>query len=350
MTICFFGNYIPDYPRIAVLKKGLHHLGIEVIECHTRKSGIAKFIDLYHQHQKVKKAYDYVLVGMGAYTLTWFAKLLSSKPVIFDAFVSLYITNVEDRKSAKPKSLKAKYYRFLDKFGCKFADKVLLDTKEQIDYFVKNYKLPKQKFARILVGSDDGIFYPTAHNLKPKTPFIVHWHGHIVPFHGVEIILQAAEKLKKYEQIRFQFVTRFTSKYKNLKRLSERLAISNISFYPETSYTGLARYINNSDVCLGVFSQNPKGQVVVPNKIVEAAACKKAIITTKTKAVLEIFSEDSLELIEPEDPEALAEAILRLYNNSSQRKVLSQKAYRVYKNKLTPEAIAKSFLEAVNQI
>ena len=162
--------------------------------------------------------------------------------------------------------------------------------------------------------------------------------------------MQAAEKLKKYEQIRFQFVTRFTSKYKNLKRLSERLAISNISFYPETSYTGLARYINNSDVCLGVFSQNPKGQVVVPNKIVEAAACKKAIITTKTKAVLEIFSEDSLELIEPEDPEALAEAILRLYNNSSQRKDLSQKAYRVYKNKLTPEAIAKSFLEAVNQI
>src|SRR3989338_8351410 len=144
MTICFFGNYIPDYPRIQVLKKGLEKNGVKVIECHTRKTGLAKYIELWRQHRKIKNQYDVLLVTMGAYTLVPFAKFLTTKKVIFDAFVSLKLTH-EDRGSSGG--------GFWDKFGCKVADKVLLDTNTQIDYFVQNYGLKRDKFIRVFVGA-----------------------------------------------------------------------------------------------------------------------------------------------------------------------------------------------------
>ncbi len=333
-----------------VFRLGLAKNNVKVIECHTRKTGLAKYISLYKQHKAVKKDYDFLLVGMGAYTLTWFAKLISKKPVIFDAFVSVYITNVHDRQLAGPKSLKAKYFKFLDKLGCRFADRVLLDTQTQIDFFINNYKLARSKFIRVLVGSDDSIFFPNPKVNSDKEKFIVHWHGHIVPFHGVGIILKAAELLKDNKSIEFQIVTRFNSKYRKLRDQAEKLKLDNLKFHPETDYKGIAKFINQSDIVLGVFNDNLKSQVVVPNKIVEAAACKKPVITIKTKAGLEVFSEQSIEFIKPNDAEALAEAIAKLYKNESSRQDLANNAYQIFQSQLTPKVIVKNFIESLKSV
>ena len=139
MIICLFGNYIKDYPRVSTTRIGLRLNNVEVIECHTRKTGVKKYIDLYKQHKKIKNKYDFLMIMMGGQTLVWFAKLISNKPIIFDAFASLYLTNVADRKTCSPKSFRAVYYKFLDKFSCKLADKILLDTQTQINFFVNKF-------------------------------------------------------------------------------------------------------------------------------------------------------------------------------------------------------------------
>ena len=142
MTICYFGDFDPEYSRNRVIMSGLEQNGVRIVR------------SLHEPH-------DFVIVGYSdsrwTVPLAW---LLFRKPIIWDAFYSLYDSWVFDRKLVSSHSFKAKYYWFLDWLSCKLADKILLDTNAHIDYFVKTFKIPRHKFIRILVGSDDRIFKP----------------------------------------------------------------------------------------------------------------------------------------------------------------------------------------------
>ncbi len=346
MTVCFFGNYISDYSRVRVLRKGFQQNNFEVLECHTRKKGFKKYLELYKQHKKVKNKYDILLVMMGGQTLVWFAKLISNKKIIFDAFTSLYLTNVEDRKICSSKSFKAKYYAWLDKSSCKKADKILLDTQAQINYFVEKYKLNKNKFIRVFVGSENDCGLINKNNNKFSNKFIVHWHGYIVPFYSLETIIKSAKILEKYKDIEFQIVTRFNSKYENIKNLSEKLNLKNIKFFPETDYQGVFKFINQADICLGIFGDNKKAQVVIPNKIYEAVACAKPIITVNHKVLNELFIENkNIILVNSKDEKDLANKILELKNNKELRNKISQNLYKLYQEKLTPQYIVQQIIK-----
>ncbi|MBI4053994.1 MAG: glycosyltransferase [Candidatus Doudnabacteria bacterium] len=346
MTVCFFGNYSPTYPRNVVLKLGLQKNGVQVLECNTRLTGWKKYWALYREHRKLKNDYDFLLVAFGGFTVVWLAKVLTRKKIVFDAFVSLYLTNVEDRKVCRPQSLQARIYAFWDKFSCRLADRVLLDTKAQIDYFVQSYGLPEKKFFRLFVGADDGIF-AKGKPLRPSKEFIVHWHGHIVPFHGLKTILRAAEELQdKDEEIKFRIVTRFNSRYQKVKEEVERKNLKNVFFYPEASFAKLAEYLRDADVVLGIFGSNKKAQFVIPNKIFEGIASGKAVITASTSAVLELFTDgQNIVLVEPENPSRLAQAILDLKKDPSLLHPIAERAYWLYQNRLTPKLLGQELVQ-----
>ena len=344
MKICFFGNYISDYSRVKVLRKGFQQNDVEIFECHTRKTGLKKYLDLYNQHKKIRNKYDVILVMMGGQTLVWFAKLLTKKKLIFDAFTSLYLTNIEDRKTCTPESFKAKYYAWLDKASCKKADKVLLDTDAQIQYFIDKYKLDKDKFIRVFVSSDNECNLEKEKNNK----FIIHWHGYIVPLYSLETVIKSAKILEKYEDIEFQIVTRFNSKYEKIKELTEKLELKNIKFYPETDYEGVAKFVNKADVCLGIFGNNKKAQVVIPNKVYEAIICAKPVITANHKVIDEVFTnEDNILTVLPEDEKDLANKILKLKDNSDLRYRIGQSAHTLHINNLKPKQIVKELITKI---
>lgn len=348
MKVCIFGNYDPDYPRNRVLISGLKKNGVEVVECRTRKTGWGKFFQLYRRHRRAVGNYDVMLVAFSGYSVLWFARLLTFKPLIFDAFVSLYLTNVEDRKNCGEQSLRARYYSFLDWFSCKVADRVLLDTHAQIDYFVRRYRLPPEKFFRLFVGADDKIYFPTVHSSPSTTHFLIHWHGHIVPFHGLSVVLATAKLLASQNDIRFRVVTRFNSRYQEPKAKVGEWGITNIEFVPEQAPEKLAALMNEADVCLGIFGNNPKAHLVIPNKIFEAVACAKPVITAGHEVVLELFTNSqNIVFVPPEDPKVLASAILRLKADAESRRLLSRHAYELYQARLTPQVLGLELLHVL---
>jgi len=160
--ICYFGDYDPEYARNRVIIKGLKENGVEVIECNDRARGVKKYLNLFKKFKSIKGKFNFVIVGYSDSRFPLIlAKLLTRKPVIWDAFYSIYDSYVFDRKLVKPKSLKAKYYWFMDWLNCKLADKILLDTNAHIDYFVKTFRIDRMKFVRVFIGADDGIFKPS---------------------------------------------------------------------------------------------------------------------------------------------------------------------------------------------
>jgi len=141
MNICAFGYHNKEGGRHWVIKTGLEKAGYTVIECHTAKNGfIPKYFELIKKYWKQRKETDVMLVTfLGQYTmpLAWILAVLSRKPIVFDAFISLYDSQVDDRKVVRRGGITARIMRFLDWFGCKVAKLVILDTEDHKDYFIK---------------------------------------------------------------------------------------------------------------------------------------------------------------------------------------------------------------------
>ncbi len=340
MTVCYFGFYKPDYSRNRIFISGLRKNGVKVIECGTAKTGVAKYFDLIKKHWQIRKQYDLMIVGFPGQQCVILASLLTRKKIVFNALVSLYDSLVFDRKQITKKSWKAKYFWFLDWLSCKFADKIVLDTYEHINYFVKEFRIDKKKFIRVLVGSDDEVIKPTEAEKKDQT-FTVHFHGSYIPLQGVEYILGAAKVLKD-KGVNFNIVG---SKIKNLFGDGHK-EYQNINFIPNVPYDDLKKYMGLADVCLGIFGETPKSRRVIANKVYEALAVGQALITSESPATRELFTDKSdVLLCKVANSEDLADKILMLKNDQNLRDKIAKEGYNLFVNNLVPTMLMKQFLD-----
>ncbi len=328
--------------------RGLKLNGIEVTELHDRSWFLWKYLKLFFRHWFLRGKYDAMIVGFPGFSVMPLARAVATAPVIFDAFVSYYDAHVFDRKTAKPGSTKAKYFYYLDKLACKLADRVLLETNTLIDFFVQTFCLPRQKFCRIFIGANDEIFRPfsapTIHNSK----FLILFWGYMTPQHGVEYILQAA-KILGNQEIEFVLIGGGPEKPRMVE-LKDKLDLKNLQFIDTLSPHELAKYIQGAQVCLGVFGNVSRLKTVVTNKVYEALACGKPLITANEGA-REVLS-DGIHCLfcHPADPKDLADKILLLKNNKALRESLAARGYALYQEKFTPYALGAALKKVLEEI
>jgi glycosyltransferase involved in cell wall biosynthesis len=339
--VCFFGIYNPEYSRNRVLISGFKQNDFDVFECRVDpKSGkIKKYIALLEEYKKIKDIkFDYIIVAFPGHSVVWLAYLLFGKDIIFDAFVSLYDSNVWDRKLYKPFSPRGFRDWFLDWYSCMFAEKILLDTNRHIDYFSKNFKIDKDKFIRVFVGSDNSIFYPKDSERKDKN-FVVHFHGSFIPLQGVEYIIESAKILEKEKDIQFNIIgTNIKKKYLGKK-------FDNINFIENISYEKLSEYMNGADLCLGIFGNTEKADNVIPNKVYEAIAIRKPVITASTLAIKELFEDnESIILCNRADGRDLAQKIIKIKKDDFLREKISNNAFDIFNKRLTPKILVRDLL------
>lgn len=347
MTICYFGIYDPGYSRNKALIRGLKQNGVQVIECRSSKSGIRKYLDLIMKHSRIRNGYDAMVVGFPGFQCAVLAKILARKPIIFDAFVSLYDSNVFDRKITPKKSLKAGYYWFLDWLSCRLADKVLLDTNEHISFFADTFKIKENKLYRIFVGADSEVFYPRGDKNK-ESVFQVHFHGYFIPLQGVRHIIKAAEILRN-EEIVFNIVGR-GQEFKEIEDLVGSSGLmENINLIEPVELEKLPDLITQADICLGIFGDTQKTKRVIPNKVFECIAMGRPVITADTPAVRELFSEKEIMLCRAADGKDLAEKIMTLKNDNDLRSMLALNGRRLFEEKLNEATLAKQLLKIINK-
>ena len=124
-SVCFFGIYDPSYSRNRVLVRGFEENGYKVFHCRVdpkKHKGILKFFLLVREYLSVRKnKIDVVIVAFPGHTVVWLSRILFDSHIIFDAFVSLYNSNVEDRKRYRAFSLHSLRDQFLDWYSMKIA-------------------------------------------------------------------------------------------------------------------------------------------------------------------------------------------------------------------------------------
>ena len=342
MNICYFGMYDPDYPRNRVMLRGLQENGHQVLECQSRAKGFKKYQELYKKHRKLKNQYDVVIVGFPGQTIVPFAKFLTSKKIIFDAFSSHYGGYIIDRGYHSKLSLHAIYYWFIDWLSCMLADEVLLDTKAHIDYFCSTLKFSKSFFKRVFVSSDDKVFYPRETQKSDK--FIVYFHGTYIPLQGIEYIVRSAKILESHQDIKFNLIGKGQT-YSKVQNLAKKLKVNNIKFIDPVKYEELPNYISQADIVLGIFGKTKKASIVIPNKVYEALAMRKPVITQESPAIKELLTDrENVLLCRPADAQDLADKILELKDNQDLRKGIAENGYQLFKDKLKAGILVKDLL------
>lgn len=348
-TVCFFGIYDPSYSRNRVLISGFKENKWNVIECRVdpkKNGGIKKYFYLWKEYKKVKNnKFDIVLVAFPGHTVVWLARILFGKKIVFDAFLSLYNSNVEDRKIYSPLSIWAIRDWSMDYISGYLSKIILMDTEAHINLFSKKFYISSKKFIRVFVSSDPKVFYPSNRILGDI--FLVHFHGTFIPLQGIEYILETAKLLEEYREIKFRIIGN-GQEYKKITGLAKNLNLQNVEFINSLSLENLAEKLREADISLGIFGEGEKSDCVIPNKVYEAVASKKPVITRDSKAIREIFNDgENMLLVPPSNPEAIKDKILLLYKNSDISQKIAENSYRLFEEKLAPKVLVRGLIEEV---
>ncbi len=316
--------------------------GISVLECNRQSSN--RLIDYVLLLKKcITLKFDIILIGArGDYygqPLVPLIRRLCRKPIIFDSVITLYETQVIDRRLFGRKSLKSFLLYALDYMAFKSADLVFSDTITHTEYYARFYNLPKEKTAKIPIGSDDEFFYPRK-TPKCSDSFVVLFWGGFIPLQGVKYIIRAAKLLEGYPDIKFELLGN-GQEYSEAIELSKTMKTSNVTFRPNwVPYNDLPNYIAKADVCLGIFGDTEKAKRVIPNKVVESLAMRKPLITGDSPAARELLKDkENCLLVQMANPRLLADGILKLRDDECLRQKIAKNGYYLYLEMLSPEAI-----------
>jgi glycosyltransferase involved in cell wall biosynthesis len=96
-----------------------------------------------------------------------------------------------------------------------------------------------------------------------------------------------------------------------------------------------------ADIVLGIFGVTPKACMVIPNKVYQALAVGRAVITADTAAVRELFTNgEDLLMVPPGDAAALARAIERLGSDPLLRRRIAARGGQRIREGYHPAAVA----------
>ena len=292
---------------------------------------------------KIKRGFDAIIVGysmIGSFTDIFLARLLTRKTIIFNPSVSLYETLVSDRKIIQ-NSFLAKALYYIEKCAYILSDIVLMDTNQHANYISKRFGIKKRKIIRVYVGAESSIFYPRK-TVRDDGTFLVLFYGKFIPLHGIEYIVKAAKILEDEKNLKFLIIGHGQMS-KKIGQLCSELGITNISFIKWVNYEDLPVLINKADVCLGIFGDSEKAMRVIPNKAFQVLAMRKPLITGRSPAAMEIFTDKkNVVLCEMANPKALATSILLLKENEKLRQDISRAGYQLFKKAFAPEKVGKA--------
>jgi glycosyltransferase involved in cell wall biosynthesis len=377
LRVCYFGTYSvgEGYPVNRVLIEGLRRAGVSVWECRAGlwddpgDAGSSKWQAPRGALGRLALAVrwavawgrliarwlsgpptDVVIVGYLGQVDLFLARALARRPVVLNALFSVYDTVVNDRRLLAPRSPLAGLLRRLDRWSCRAADLVFLDTEAHIRYFSSEFGLPPDRFRRVFVGSDRAPAPLPRH--APGEPCRVLFVGTFIPLHGVDTIVAAAERLKEAEpRIDLRLIGRGQG-FAAAAREIERLGLSRVELVGRwMGGAELAAAFADADVCLGIFGATEKARRVIPSKVFDALAAARPVVTADTPAARELLTHGvDAWLCPAADPGALAEALLTLARAPALRARLAAGARRTFETRCSPEVIGKDARAALEQL
>ena len=277
-----------------------------------------------------------VVVGFGGQLDVLLARRLCRPRagLVFAPLVSLTETLVDDRRLVAPGGPPARALAWLDRASLGAADLVLADTEAHAEYLA-GLGAPGDRVAVWYLGVEPEFLPVVAARPAPRR---VLFYGRHLPLHGVETIVLAAARLGT----RAEVVLLGDGPERASAEALARRAGARIAWRGEVPLARLPAELAAAALVLGVFGESRKAAMVVPNKVWQAAAAGRPLVTRDAPALREVLRPGEHCLAcPPADPAALAEAIGRLLDDPGFAVGLGRAARRHVLARFSPERQAE---------
>ncbi len=273
--------------------------------------------------------------------------LLRRKPAIYsihDVYPDVGIKLGVFRNSAVIKTV-----RWLEESFLKSARMVRI-LSESFASAMKGFGIPDCRLRLIYDWVDTDLIHPlpkrNSFSVEQKIDgqFVVLYAGNLGPTHGLASIIDAARLLKGESNIRFVFVGEGGGKQSAQNRANE-FGLDNVLFLPYQPRNRLPDILASADVSL-VTLQKGFGKDSLPSKTYSILASGRPVIASvdpDTDTWNLVTRSDSGLCVPPEDPQALAEAILKLVNDADLRSLFGEQGRAYALAHHSPDAATGAF-------
>ena len=160
----------------------------------------------------------------------------------------------------------------------------------------------------------------------------------------MEVVLHAAKKLEQQKDIRIYLIGDGPVK-QDLVALQQKLALTNVEFIPNQPSEKIIEWLAKCDAYIVPLKRIELFQGAIPSKLFEPLAVAKPILLGVEGEAKELFIDEGKGglFFEPENAEALADAIKILYNDRKLCIQLGANGKDYVTNYFTRDKIATSF-------
>lgn len=183
--------------------------------------------------------------------------------------------------------------------------------------------------------------------LLPQDKFIVGYTGTIGIANAIDDLIEAAQLVSHHPDIHFFLVGSGKEKQEMQNKVQD-LKLTNISFIDSIPKKQIQSMLEHFDVCYIGWQKNPLYKFgIAPNKLPEYLYAGKPIIHAFSGKGDVVQQAKAGITIEAEDPEAIAEAVIHLYQlSNSERSVLGNNGHQYVLQHLEYKMIAEK-LESI---
>ena len=306
--VLWWGRSDLNYSRNRICRQLLQSLGYELIDFAPRISTLA---DIEAFLQRLPTA-DLVWVPCFRHRDVAAATRWARQkhiPVLFDPLISSWQKQVYERQKYAAESRSAQTWLKRETQWLQAVDMVLLDTEQQRQMFVQRFRLDAAKTACVYVGAEQPLFSPVP-EVKSSAVVEVLFYGSFIALHGVSTVIEAARMTVGQSHIQWVLLGDGPAK---AAAEQQAAGLRNVSFEPGIPYAELPRRIAQAEIVLGVFGDSQKASQVIPNKVFQALACARPVITrasTAYPAGISNHAGSGLWQVEAANPATLAEAVM----------------------------------------
>jgi len=247
-------------------------------------------------------------------------------------------------------------YRILHKvagFLYRKASHIVVVTPAFRDHLIKHWRVPPEKISVIQNGVETKLFCPGASeslrkDLSIENRFVVSYIGTVGMAHGLETMLEAAERLQNAApDVLFMLVGEGAAR-ERIQAIAAAKELTNVRFLTQQPREKIPLYISASDVCLVLLKKSEVFDTVIPTKMLEFMSCAKPVVLGVGGQARRILEASRAGLcIEPESPDALCDAIERLRTQGYLRESLGQNGREHMLHNLSRERTAADYLNVL---
>jgi len=320
VRVLIFAVRNSEYPRHQLLKKKLLLIpGVEVttVMIDWEAGQFLRLFRLFVEGWRGSRGTSVVFVsefGLQYAPLGWAISRLRGARLVVDHFVGTYETHVLDHRTHTRTSLRGRYFAGVDRMAYWLADVVTIDTRIRASKLSARFPRRAIRAVALPVGAPAWARERGRDARVDGSPLKVLFYGNYLPLHGVPYVIEALAHIPSDTAFEIEIVGSSPQRESAEIRVKEIGRSDSVTFTDALPEGILSEKIRRADVVLGVYGDTFKARTVVANKVWQGLYMGKTVITRKSAAVSELAQivGDQLLLVNPDDPQELADHIVRL--------------------------------------